>query len=228
MGWKPSSSSNQVKNLPTQVLKQLPADFGSLLDLKDTSTTNGGFPPWIEDWCISPLRPSTVTNTSYELCITKLYLLLRLLHSEKHVMQQKLWEMLKARASFLVLYVLLENTSIILADLSSTLHEAWSSFDGSFRFSHCCTCTSRTNSPVTATLLPQHWAHHVQLAGLSQLYFRTLLQTDGDIQQYHLAQSWASRSLTVRHGSKLKLYTWSPQIFIKLLKKFKDQMCPNL
>lgn len=44
MGWKPSSSSNQVKNLPTQVLKQLPA-FGSLLDLKDTSTTNGGFPP---------------------------------------------------------------------------------------------------------------------------------------------------------------------------------------
>lgn len=39
-------------------------------------------------------------------------------------MQQKLWEMLKARASFLVLYVLLENTSIILADLSSTLHEA--------------------------------------------------------------------------------------------------------
>lgn len=45
MGWKPSSSSNQVKNLPTQVLKQLPANFGSLLDLKDTSTTNGGFPP---------------------------------------------------------------------------------------------------------------------------------------------------------------------------------------
>lgn len=106
--------------------------------------------------------------------------------------------------------MLLENTSFILADLSSTLHEAWYSFDGSFRFSHCCTCISRTNSPVTATLLPQHWAYHVQLAGLSQLYFSTLLQTDGDIQQYHLPQSWASRSRTVRHGSKLKLYTWSP------------------
>lgn len=49
MGWKSSSSSNQLQNLPAQALKWLPADFGCLLDLKDTSATNGGIPPRTED-----------------------------------------------------------------------------------------------------------------------------------------------------------------------------------